>query len=93
MEENLTNTNHPLIKVVNYSWIILIPSQQSALLTQLLPDDEKSLRQLSFTQLKVPAQCESRSKSSSPMLHWSEDDQLLQSVVGSPLHCPVVGVV
>ena len=89
MEENLTNTNDLLIKVVNFSWIILIPSQQSALLTQLLPDDEKSLRPSSFTKLKVIAQCESRSRSPSPMFHWLEDNELLQSVVGAPLHCPV----
>ena len=93
MDENPTNIDPPLIKVVNYYWIIKISLQQSALPAQLFHGDERSLRQSSFTQLKVIAQCESRSKSPSPMLDWLEDNELLQSVVGSPLHCPVVGVV
>ena len=74
-----------------------IPSQQSALLAQLLPDDEKSLRQLLFPQVKDPLQCESRSQSPPPALHWFEFEQQLQPVDGTPLHCvgeggAVVGV-
>ena len=67
----------------------VIPSQQSALLAQLLAADEKSLWQLLFPQVKRPAQCESKSQSPLPLLHWLEFEQQLQSVVGIPLHCPV----
>ena len=81
------------INVIYYSWIVQIPSQQSALLAQLLPSDEKSLWQLSFPQVKLPAQSESASQSPSPILHCLEDEQQLQSVVGTPLQRPAVGMV
>ena len=65
-----------------------IPSQQSALLAQLLPDNEKSVLQLLLPQVKLPAQCESTSQSPPPTLHWLVSEQQLQSVLGIPLHWP-----
>ena len=70
-----------------------VPSQQSALLAQLLPVDEKSVLQLLFPQVKLPAQCESKSQSPPPLLHWLAAEQQLQSVKGTPLHCPAGGAV
>ena len=80
------------INAIYDSWIVQIPSQQSALLAQLLPSDEKSLWQLSFPQVNLPAQSESASQSPSPILHCLEDEQQLQSVVGTPLHFPGGGM-
>ena len=87
----------PLHKNYKCIYYKRIPSQQSALLAQLLPDDEKSLRQLLLPQVRDPLQCESRSQSPPPTLHWFEFEQQLQPVVGTPLHCvgeggAVVGV-
>jgi hypothetical protein len=84
--------------VVGAVTVDVASSQQSELLAQLLPVDEKSVLQLLFPQVKLPAQCESKSQSPPPLLHWLEAEQQLQSVVGTPLHCPaggamVVGVV
>jgi hypothetical protein len=68
-------------------------SQQSELLAQLLPVDEKSVLQLLVPQVKLPAQCESKSQSPPPLLHWLAAEQQLQSVNGTPLHCPAGGAV
>ena len=65
--------------------------QKSAPPEQLLLPDEKSLRQLVFLQVKLPAECESKSQSPLPLLHGFEFEQQLQSVVGIPLHI-IVGV-
>ena len=70
-----------------------VPSQQSALLAQLLPVDEKSVLQLLLPQVKLPAQCESKSQSPPPLLHWLEAEQQLQSVDGTPSHCPAGGAI
>ena len=67
--------------------MIRIPSQQSAVLSQLAPDDEKCLRQLSLPQVNDALQCESRSQSPSPASHGLDVEQQLQFVIGIPLHC------
>ena len=63
--------------------------QQSARLSQLLPLDEKSLRQLSVPHVRDPAQSESLSQSPPPTLHGLADEQQLQSVLGIPAHVDV----
>ena len=92
MDEKLPMFVYHFINAIYDSWIVQIPSQQSALLAQLLPSDEKSLWQLSFPQVNLPAQSESASQSPSPILHCLEDEQQLQSVVGTPLHFPGGGM-
>ena len=71
----------------NYSKLYL-PSQQSAVLAQLLPDDEKSLLQLLRPHVRLPEQWESRSQSPPPTLHGLEVEQQLQSVDGTPSQFP-----
>ena len=72
---------------------LYIHVQQSAVEAQLLPDDEKSARQLSLPHLRLPAQWESRSQSPPPSLHGLEVEQQLQPVDGTPLHALGDGVV
>ena len=66
--------------------------QQSATEDQLLPLDEKSLRQLSLPHVILPKQSESLSQSPPPTSQGELLEQQLQSVIGTPLHCPVGGV-
>ena len=66
--------------------------QQSATEDQLLPLDEKSLRQLSLPHVILPKQSESLSQSPPPTSQGELLEQQLQSVIGTPLHCPAGGV-
>lgn len=59
----------------------------------MLPEDEKSFRQLLLPQVKPLAQWESKSQSPPPTLQGEDVEQQLQSVDGTPSHCPGVGVV
>ena len=67
--------------------------QQSAAVDQLLPGDEKSLKQLLLPHVRLPAQCESRSQSPPPRAHGLAVEQQAKSVLGTPLHVPGGGVV
>ena len=68
-----------------------LPIQQSAALLQLLPEDEKSAKQLFVPHVRLPAQSESVSQSPPPTLHGLAVVQQLQSVEGTPSHCPAGG--
>ena len=69
----------------------ILPMQQSAAEDQLLPLDEKSLRQLFVPHVILPKQSESLSQSPPPTLQGELLEQQLQSVIGTPLHCPEGG--
>ena len=58
--------------------------QQSAVLNQLLPGNPVA-RQLLLPHIRLPAQSLSTSQSPSLTLHWLEEVQHVQSVVGMPL--------
>ena len=64
---------------------ILLPRQQSAPISQLLPLEEKSLKQLSAPQTKSPSHCESSSQSPPPSRQGKASEQQFQSVEGFPL--------
>lgn len=68
-----------------------VAMQQSAAEDQLLPLDEKSLRQLFVPHVILPKQSESLSQSPPPTLQGELLEQQLQSVIGTPLHCPEGG--
>ena len=68
-----------------------LPTQQSAELAQLLPDDEKSVWQLLLPHVRLPEQCESKSQSPPPTAHGLVLEQQLQSVVGTPSQFPEGG--
>ena len=70
------------MKVIILKWNI--PTQQSALLYQLLPVIPVA-RQLFVPQTRVPAHSLSSSQSPSLTLHWLVVVQQLQSVIGIPL--------
>ena len=59
--------------------------QQSAPTPQLLPVEEKSLKQFSDPQTKSPSHCVSLSQSPSPNVHGTASEQQFQFVDGSPL--------
>jgi len=72
--------------------VVDVDMQQSATEDQLLPLDEKSLRQLSLPHVILPKQSESLSQSPPPTSQGELLEQQLQSVIGTPLHCPAGGV-
>ena len=60
--------------------------QQSAAELQLLPDEEKSFKQLSIPHLRFPLQSESLSQSPSPTSQGLVFVQQFESVAGTPSH-------
>ena len=75
------------------NFVRILPSQQSADWCQLLPEDEKSILQLSFPQVRSPRQSESLSQSPPPTSQGCLLLQQFQFVYGTPLHRAGAGVV